>query len=287
MQKMQETKTQVEPILTARRTNKNFLSVLVGVALLAGTWLSTSLPAPDRYSAAKSATLLVETDTGYGSGVIIKRENLSGNTRVFLWTAAHVVDSDPAHVQAKLIFREDGAKRGSATFDAKLLAISFESDLALYWVNVPSGMLESAEFDSANSPVPIGTPIFHVGNFLGPNFDNSVSVGIVSQVNLSPTLQGWFWKTTDQADLTVLPGGSGGGVFRADSGKVIGIMVAGVGSGLAAFVPNRTILEFAESAGVDWAVRGGFCPSDKLLEIRAALEAASLPPTLEELFTLP
>jgi polysaccharide pyruvyl transferase WcaK-like protein len=147
-------------------------------------------------------------------------------------------------------------------------------------------MLESAEFDTGSVAI-IGTPIFHVGNFLGPNFDNSISVGIVSQVNISPALQGWFWKITDQADLTVLPGGSGGGIFRADSGEVIGLMVAGVSSGLAAFVPSRTILEFAESAGVDWAVRGEFCPSDKLLEVRAELEEASLPPTLEELLTLP
>lgn len=251
----------------ARRTR---LDALVAIALISAgclfhSYLPTSDPAPARHSRAQSQTGLIETGNSYGSGVFVKRVNSAGATRVFVWTAAHVVHADPRVVQVKLIFRlPSGDMAGVGIFDAIPLGVDSATDLALYWVNVPAQLVSAVEFAPATAE-PIGTPIFHVGNFLGPNFDGSVSSGRLSQHGVAPKLQGWWWKSLDQADLTVLPGGSGGGVFRVSDGRVIGIMVAGPSNGVACFVPNRTIYAWAKQNGLGWAVQGSFCPADDVL----------------------
>jgi S1-C subfamily serine protease len=258
---MQKEETQVSkvPVLT-------ILSAVASIVLSLALWPTADLH--DRITSAKSVSMLVDTPSGSGTGVTVKRENLHGDTRVFLWTAAHVICDSPLSVHAKIIFRESGQKAGSAEFPARLLFVDPATDLALFWVHVPAAFTHSAVFST--DPPAVGDPIFHVGNFLGENFDNSVSVGIVSQLNVLPSLPGWFWPSVDQADITVLPGGSGGGVFSATSGEVVGIMVAGL-PGVAAYVPTRTVIEVATAAGLEWSVSGEYCPSDTGLTALADL----------------
>lgn len=216
-----------------------------------------------KFDHARAATMLVESSDSWGSGVVVERSNATGR-QVFLWTAAHVVDTDPFAVKAKILFKHGDRRLGEGVFPAIPIAFSKAQDLALYWVQVPDDMVEDIKFATCEAQ-PIGAPIYHVGNFLGINFPGSVTVGIISETGRRPErIDGWFWPLTDQADLAVLPGGSGGGVFN-QAGEVIGIMVAGVGPA-AGFIPNRTIRAWAETNGVSWAFNdGSVCPSDENL----------------------
>lgn len=265
---MQETKTQVDfPVLKsspsrAQKTLVYFLAIFLalGIAFL------VSEPEQPPVLRAANATLLVVTPTGSGSGVVIHRTNPAGERRVFLWTAAHVAKGSDA--VARRIFRFGTRKAGFAEFPAVLIGIDATSDLALYWIISPPDITSGATFSSTVAQP--GEPIFHIGNFLGDNFDNSLTTGVVSQVGVRPLrLPGWPWVIVDQCDAAVARGGSGGGVFSADSGEVVGIMVGGAGPGISVFVPTRVIWEYAQSAGLGWAVYGGSCPPDFALTYSA------------------
>jgi S1-C subfamily serine protease len=190
-----------------------------------------------------------------------------------VWTAAHVVANDSLNVKAKVLFGDQNEFLGEGVFDAVLLGISYVDDIALYWVRMPIDLIGEATFENVN-PLSPGDPIFSVGNFLGNVFPESVSVGVVAATGRIPRLGGWDWPLTDQSDLTALPGASGGGVWSVESGKVVGIVVAGVSATVSAYVPNRVIHSWSKSSGVDWAMYGTVCPSDsgliKLAEIVAA-----------------
>lgn len=223
---------------------------------------------------AANSTLLIVTPTGSGTGVVVHRTNPAGERRVFLWTAAHVAKGSDA--VARRIFRVGTQKAGFAEFPAVLIGIDVTADLALYWVVSPPGLTSGATFSSTVAQP--GESVFHIGNFYGDNFDNSLTTGIVSQVGVRPLrLPGWPWEIVDQTDAAGAPGCSGGGVFNT-AGEVVGLMVGtgpSLGIGISVFVPTRVIWGFAQSAGLDWAVYGNSCPPD------AALVSVAVPPSPE------
>jgi S1-C subfamily serine protease len=141
-----------------------------------------------------------------------------------------------------------------------------ERDFSLLLVNAPANdFLTGAEFDDVLCP-PVGTAVIHCGNWLGADFDGSVSEGIISQTGVQPAIENWHWKITDQISATVVPGSSGGPIFRRDNGKCVGIVVGGVGRGalgFASYIPTRVI---ASEEIIRWAVFGNWCPPDELLE---------------------
>jgi len=271
---MQETKTQVESVLTAppSRAQKNLVAALavflaLGIAFLVGPTEQSSA------IRAANSTLLVVTPTGTGTGVLIHRRNPAGEGRIFLWTAAHVAGGSDA--VARRIFRVGTQKAGFAEFPAVLIAKNEGPDLALYWIISPTDLASGVTF--SRTVAQPGEHVFHIGNFLGDNFDNSITTGVISQVGVFPSqLPGWPWPLVDQTDATVVPGGSGGGVFNT-SGEVVGIMVGRAGPGISVFVPTRVIWSWAKSAGLDWAVYGSSCPPDSAL-----VSVATAPPELPE-----
>lgn len=118
-----------------------------------------------------------------------------------------------------------------------------------------------ADFDSIVPP-PVGTALYHVGNFLGADFDNSVSTGILSQHGVQPKFPNWPWTIVDQTTLPVMPGSSGGPVFNSQNDKVVGLVVGTLrGDDVNFYVPVRAIEVWAESAGLAWAVRGNESPA--------------------------
>lgn len=262
---MQETKTQVGlPVLTApspsraQKTLVYFLAIFLALGI--AFFVSENHPESPVLRAANS-TLLVVTPTGSGSGVVVHRTNPAGERRMFLWTAAHVAQGRDA--AARRIFRVGTQKAGFAEFPAVLISIDATADLALYWVPSPPELTRGAIFSTITAQP--GDRVFHIGNFLGGNFDNSLTTGAVSQVGVFPSrLPGWPWALVDQTDAIVAPGGSGGGVFNA-SGEVVGLMVGALGPGVSVFVPTRVVLGYAKSAGLDWAVYGDRCPPDSAL----------------------
>lgn len=215
------------------------------------------------YEVAQKQTVLIQSESGQGSGVVIQRGN-----RLFVWTANHVVDTVDT-VTVKQFIRYEGHRAGDVEFKARLLKRSVEKDLALFWLDAPVGYFRPAQFELETPTV--GTPLVHVGNVLGSLFDGSISSGIVSQIGVRPQgVMGWPWSEVnlDCATCAAFYGCSGGPVFKQDSGKVLGIIVgsATVGQGYINYVPTREIRDFANRTGTFWAVSGSYCPSDDALE---------------------
>jgi S1-C subfamily serine protease len=222
-----------------------------------------------RFDKAQSSTVLLESSKsfGSGSGFVIKRSNPDGQSRLFVWTASHVVCGDN-DVKVSQVVRLNGVKVGSVNFIAHVLARDSSLDLSLLWLEAPPSFFSSSTFGGTEI-LPIGTKIFHCGNFLGAKLENSVSSGIVSQVGVSAP--GFPWQVIDQTTALVEHGSSGGAVFSDRSGAVVGVATGVIEPGITLFVPNRAVHAFVVVHSVEWAFSGGDCPSDgKLLLLRDA-----------------
>lgn len=220
---------------------------------------------PSAYEKAQQATVIVQAKNASGSGAVIRRTSPEGNTRLFVWTAAHVVDdADEFSIETRV--RNEARKVGNVSFKAKVIMRDVKSDLALLWLDAPDGFFGYVEFDTV-AQRSFGHPVFHVGNFLGSSqFDDSVSWGYISQIGVRPD-SGWDWTAIDQADMVILPGSSGGPLFSKHSKKVLGIVVAWPRlPGVNFYVPLRQISLSARNARVAWALYGHECPDDLTLD---------------------
>lgn len=153
--------------------------------------------------ATMEASVRVELTNGMGSGVYV------GNG--FVVTAAHVVkDGGP------IVVRTHDGKRGTAT----TLWASTDYDIALLRtdLNVPS-----ADLDCRTARV--GAQVMTIGNPLGMEFISSYG-----KIAGEPREFKGTWKSAFIADLTVIMGNSGGGVF-SEEGRLVGIVVGVIGSG--------------------------------------------------------
>lgn len=253
---------------------KKFLKSRLGawtVALLVTLPVIQGKKLADRvdYARMQKSVVLVQASDGQGSAVIVERTNRQGVTRVFAWTANHVVENDASVTIVKNI-RADGKRVGQTEFTAQVIGRDAGRDVALLWVNAPANFFHAAEF-APSAPLAVGTPLTHVGNVQGIAFEDSVSNGILSQVGLKP--KDYPWELTDQAALAAYFGSSGGPIFRTHDGDVAGLTCGGiVGSGFMNFVPVRVIEDFANSNALHWAVRGDWCPGDDLLRGLANLQ---------------
>lgn len=202
---------------------------------------------------------------GSGSGVTFVRDGVT-----YVWTAAHVVDGlrktrtvidsksgTPRTVveftDAKVvkILNEDGRAVGRMEFDAEVIRFSDADngdDLALLRVRKKGFSEDSVVFYLDKEIPAIGTPLFHVGSLLGQMGSNSMTSGIVSQHG---RLIGK--KVYDQSSCAAFPGSSGGGIFLTD-GRYVAMLVRGAGETFTLAVPVRRMREWAESAGVLWAI---------------------------------
>ena len=68
-------------------------------------------------------------------------------------------------------------------------------------------------------PIKIGTEIYHIGNFRGEVYPDTVVKGIISH-----NKRNGF--ASYQCDMSVYPGASGGGIFLKDTGEYIGMIVS-------------------------------------------------------------
>lgn len=225
-----------------------------------------------RYSRAQQSTVLVESTLSFGSGFVLKRDN--GLPRVFVVTAAHVV-AGVNDVQVHKTFRVDGHKAGTGTFTAHVIARDKALDLALLWLDAPEHFFVASAFDGATI-LPVGTPVFHCGNFNGPVLEDSITTGVVSQVGVEN--EKFPWLFVDQTSAIAIRGCSGGAIFSERSGSVVGVLVGTFTPGANFFVPARAVHTFCVVQHVEWAFSGDSCPSDaKLLQLQ---ESAKEPATV-------
>jgi len=155
--------------------------------------------------------------SGGGSGVIWHPAGL-------IITNAHVAPSTRGVVELW-----DGQ-----TFDALVIRRSFERDLAAVWIEAPN--LTAAPVRDSTT-VRVGELAFAVGAPLG--MPGTLTAGIIHSVGRVHPRARREWV---QADVTLLPGNSGGPLADA-RGYVVGInsMIAGP---LALAVPSSDVLRF-------------------------------------------
>lgn len=223
--------------------------------------------APNCYERAQSATgLIVSPSGGSGSGVVVRRQD-----KLFIWTAAHVVD-DCDTVTFRSYVRHAGSRVGHSEFTARVIARNNPLDVALLWLSAPPEYFQSVKF-ADELPLRVGQSVYHVGNFHGSNFDDSVSIGVISQIGVRPNVQGWPWsEQLDQTTAFIVYGSSGGGIFRHSDNALVGIIVGGPAPGVAdinLFVPVRHIVRWAKGAGLTWAVYGDYAPDESILKLAA------------------
>jgi S1-C subfamily serine protease len=241
-----------------------FVSALLGALLL---FSGCSADGPARYSRAERATVLIESEHGYGSGFIVRRSQ-----RLFVFTASHVVSQcNVLKIHQDVTF--EGHKSGTATFTATVIARDDKLDLAVLWLDAPPNYFGHVEFDLGTFPP--GTPVYCVGNFYGLRLPGSYSTGVISQVGVRPS-ENFAWPIADQMTALIVPGSSGGPVFDS-SDRVIGVVVATAFPGIEFFVPLRAVNLFATQQHTRWLMHGFWCPTDEALSVMAAHAAYVAP----------
>lgn len=172
-----------------------------------------SLSLPDQLDDVMGAVLLVSTDDGDGSGVLISAEGHA-------LTAAHVVD-DASSVDVQL--------HAGMTLPAAVLRVDQHHDVALL-------KLQGAGYTCiavADDDPGLGTELFAIGSPAGSALSFSVSRGIVS------AHREWEDKRFIQTDASLNPGNSGGPLLDERgrlvaivSFKLAGLTVEGLGFGV-------------------------------------------------------
>jgi S1-C subfamily serine protease len=159
----------------------------------------------------QESSVKIQSDEGIGSGVIVARNG----SELLILTNRHVVDSDFAYVSNThlevLNYTNETAK------PVRIYIAPNQLDMAIVVVDKDIG--PPAEIDGEMPRV--GAQVLAIGTPLG--IPNSVSSGIVSNYVLTNTSSGFDYEVI-QTDAAVNPGNSGGGVFLASDGRLIGII---------------------------------------------------------------
>jgi serine protease Do len=164
-----------------------------------------------------------------GSGVIIDQSG-------FIITNYHVIEE--AHeITVTLGNGEEIA--------AKLVGQDAFTDLAVLWVEAEN--LTAAQFADSDR-LHVGEPAIAIGNPLGLNFQQTVTVGVVSATKRQISIQGQNF-TFIQTDAAINAGNSGGALVNIQ-GNVIGINTAKINlqgvEGMGFAIPSNTAKEIAQ-----------------------------------------
>lgn len=247
------------------------------VIAFAAALLLSGCACENKYERAQRSTVLIEGDEKFGSGFVVQRRNPEHADKLFIWTAAHVVRGIN-DVKIHQVILHNGHKVGEKLFAAKVIARDDIIDLALLSMDAPPRYFCPVKFCGSRPIPPVGTPVYHCGNFLGPRFPGSVSTGVISQ--LDAALSDWHWPFLDQTSAIVMHGSSGGALWQEYDDTVVGVVVGLLEPGVAFFVPTRAVSFFAEQHHVFFAVRGTNCPSDSVLD--KLIDSAKVVPSAKE-----
>jgi len=150
-----------------------------------------------------------------------------------------------------VLYHPFGYKSGGASYPTEIVLLSEQADLAVLEVVPNPGTFLGVTFSDAFPRV--GDPVFHVGNFSGPDFDGSVTTGIIAQVGVYPArLESiWPWALTDVSTATNMRGSSGGRIFDPE-GRVVGVVVGNKENALFVHQPMRLLRDVACREGFEW-----------------------------------
>lgn len=150
-------------------------------------------------------------EVGGGSGFIVSEDG-------YIVTNKHVVDEDNVEYT---VFTNDGNE-----YKADVIAKDSLNDIAV--IKIEASDLPFLNFANSDD-LQVGQSVIAIGNPL-LEFNNSVSVGIVSGLSREITARSTFGKSEHlegiiQTDAAINPGNSGGPLLNLD-GKVVGVNVA-------------------------------------------------------------
>lgn len=182
--------------------NAHILKLLLLVLLVSG---QIAYAGAIEISEAQRAVVVVETDSGQGSGVLLESSGV-------LVTSLHVIES-ATDISVKTQTNE--------TYD-DVSVIDFDETKDIALLKIKGFDLPTAKLGNSNS-VKSGQDVFAVGTPLG--YEQTVSRGIVSAVRM---MDGGFKSI--QTDAAISPGSSGGGLFN-DSSELIAVLAAYRGDG--------------------------------------------------------
>jgi serine protease Do len=186
---------------------------------------------------ATPAVVGIQTRSGSGSGVIIRRDGV-------ILTNAHVV----GNAREVRVSTTDGAE-----YIGSVLGKDDRIDIAV--VRVPADNLPAAPLADSDL-IEVGQFAIAIGNPLG--FERTVTRGIVSGLNRA---LGARLDELIQTDAAINPGNSGGPLLNS-SGEVIGINTAvinpGIASGLGFAVPINLARDIAEQLLTTGVIRRAF-----------------------------
>jgi S1-C subfamily serine protease len=186
---------------------------------------------------------------GHGSGVLFTR---AGET--FIWTAAHVAEH---FMNSDGSFSEIMVIRGRRTAKARVIRCGdayVTHDLALLQIT-EGGLKGGARFYKAFNEVELGQEIIHCGAPFNVRLNgNLLFFGHVSHIGRMMSIPFFILeREVDQCDVNAHPGCSGGPIFDAKTGDILGLLSLGGEPGLTAIVPTRIIYEWAKSHDCLWA----------------------------------
>lgn len=215
-----------------------------------------------------SASVLIESGNGYGSGVAFKNGNHS-----FVWTDAHVVqdcqsvktvvDADTGLPKVWISYSlcwlcqdeiQEGRKVGQVRKMARVIRYNRDEDIALLLVLAKGWPEKGVEFEEPDYVPAEGTPIIHIGSPFGPVGANSLSKGVIAakgRLRRNGVADEDNPFVYDQASVTA-NSGSSGGLIATEQGKVIGLVTeplsakGGKSLGSICFTPVRRLHEFAK-----------------------------------------
>lgn len=156
-----------------------------------------------------------EAATSTGSGIIWSEDG-------YIVTNQHVIEYAQQYSSAYITILFDDGTEAEAT----LVAADTQTDLALIKVETQKPL--PAVTVGSSSDLVVGETAIAIGNPLGIEYANSVTVGIVSGLNRQVNGENGV-STMIQTDAAVNPGNSGGALVDA-SGKVIGVVSAKISS---------------------------------------------------------
>ncbi|WEL27448.1 S1C family serine protease [Haloferax volcanii] len=191
------------------------------------------------YNESIISTVLVQTDTGQGTGFLIDEE--------YIVTNQHVVGK----VESVDIRFHDGSWETS-----RVAGTDVYSDLAVTRVSsVPADVAPLAFIDDEPA---VGQEVVVIGNPFG--LDGTATTGIVSGVNRSiPSPAGYSIPDAVQTDAAVNPGNSGGPIVSL-GGNVVAVINSGGGEnvafGISAALASRVVPHLIESGSFDHPYMG-------------------------------
>jgi S1-C subfamily serine protease len=228
----------------------------------------------------QNVSVTVETEKGSGSGVIKVRKRGEENI-AFIFTAAHVIESlrktkevvDGRNGTKRIVIEfedakiiqvlvENGRTIGKVELYAKVLKYNAEEDLAVLMVRKKNFSDKSVEFYLDSDIPSIGSPVVHIGSFLGEKLGSaSLSTGVISQ--LGRLIKG---KVFDQTSAAAFPGSSGGGVYMESNGKLIGLLLRGADPTFNFICPVRRLVTWTKSTNIEWLTNDAIAlPSEEAL----------------------